>query len=247
MSAPGPGSAWRLLLLQASWNRRDMQSWGWVVARLPWLRRQGLDPAARSAWLAGELRFANTNPHVAGLLLGALDRVEGEQGPGAAARLRDPLSRALGAVGDRLVWFALQPAFQLLALLVALGLARGEPGATAPAVLLLWAGVAVALLWLRVALWRRGWREGVAVVAWLKGSWLNAAARGLQRVARLLSLLLVPVALLWPPATAAGVVAWLPAAVGLGALLEWRGIDPLRAAAGVGIVALALGWRAAGG
>jgi len=112
-------SWWRLWALEASWNRRSLQTAGWWTALEPWLRARGWDRGRRHATLRRHGDAANTNPVLAGLALGVLMRLE-EDGDPASGTTVQALSRALGSQGDGLVWTALRPLAGLLAATIGL-------------------------------------------------------------------------------------------------------------------------------
>jgi len=119
------------LLLQASFSTDRRQALGMAAAIAPILARDG-NRARRGRRLAPYLETYNTNPAMAGPLLGALGRLEerangGDEAAGREAeRLRRALEAPLAARGDSLLWSALRPATVLLGALLAWGV--GLPG-----------------------------------------------------------------------------------------------------------------------
>jgi len=120
----------RLILLQASWNSQRMQNLGLLYCLLAWLRRQGADADFRRRFFRRYYGFFNTNPYLAGFLVGGLARLETEGSEGAdiprqlLATYRDSLGRAFASLGDQLFWLGLRPALTLVACLLAL---MGKP------------------------------------------------------------------------------------------------------------------------
>lgn len=112
-------SWWRLWALEASWNRRSLQTAGWWVVLEPWVRTRGLEAGARDAVLRRHGDAANTNPVLAGLALGVLMRLEEDRDSSAGTTVQ-AMSRALGSQGDGLVWTGLRPLTALTGVLVAI-------------------------------------------------------------------------------------------------------------------------------
>jgi PTS system mannose-specific IID component len=176
--APPPGVRasiyLRTLALQASWNPQRMQNLGMLVALLPWLRRNVVDPDERRRFCKRHFEFFNTNPYVAPYVVGGVLRLETERlvaGEAGAVRIRtfrDSLARSFAAVGDQLVWLGMRPAVLLLAAVaVLLGL---------PAVAV---GVVVVSALIQLELRRRaldvGFRRGFGLVEVLaRGGWHRA-------------------------------------------------------------------------
>jgi len=110
----------RSLMLQAWWNSENMQNLGFLFAFEPWLERIYGDPGRRSAAAARHLEFFNTQPYMAGLILGVVGALEEElarlpeagraAAEGRIRALKKAAAEALGAIGDRLFWGALRPA-----------------------------------------------------------------------------------------------------------------------------------------
>jgi PTS system mannose-specific IID component len=168
------GVGWRLWFLQASWNREGMQSLGLVACALPWARRRAgtAEPLAR--WIRRRLAFVNTNPYLAGLLLGAEMRLEEEGRMEDVDRLGPSLSRSLGAVGDSLTWETFRPAFALLGLAFALALG---PMASLAA----WLLFAVSQGWLRQRALVEGYSRGLEVVGLAAHPRVHAVVEGGHR------------------------------------------------------------------
>ncbi len=167
---------WRCLGLQATWNNQRMQNLGLLAVLSPWARGRGLDADRRRRLARRHVVYFNTNPYLAGYVVGGLLRLEDDRREGVevpetlVTNFRDSLSRACGAIGDELFWLALRPMVLMLALLA--GWLVAWP--LALAVVGLFAG---AELWLR---WRGLWlayRLGPDVVDVLsRPGWYRAVA-----------------------------------------------------------------------
>ena len=124
-------TAWQVFLrsltLQASWNDQRMQNLGLLATLAPWLRRQGLDRDRLRRVCRRYYGYFNTNPYLAGYVIGGLLRIEHDRELGRpvpdrlVSGFRDTLARACGSLGDQLFWLGLRPALMLLACLLALG------------------------------------------------------------------------------------------------------------------------------
>jgi PTS system mannose-specific IID component len=123
----------RLLVLQASWNHQRMQNLGLLVCLMPWLRGRPRDPERDRLFCRRYYEFFNTNPYLAGYVVGGLLRLEQErEGQGGLPRgqaqvFRDSLARALASLGDQLFWLGLRPATLLLAAVLALMAGHAAP------------------------------------------------------------------------------------------------------------------------
>jgi mannose/fructose/N-acetylgalactosamine-specific phosphotransferase system component IID len=103
-----------------------MQNLGLLAALVAWRRHvpTGLDQDR--LFCRRYYEFFNTNPYLAGYLVGGLIRLEQDRLAGAAVpderarTYRDSLGRALASIGDQLFWMGLRPALTLLACLLAL-------------------------------------------------------------------------------------------------------------------------------
>jgi PTS system mannose-specific IID component len=110
----------RSFMMQAWWNSESMQNLGFLFAFEPWLRRIYGDPRRRSAAAARHLEFFNTQPYMAGLILGVvggleegLARMPEASRPTAEDRIRalkKIMAETLAAIGDQVFWGALRPA-----------------------------------------------------------------------------------------------------------------------------------------
>lgn len=127
----------RTLALQASWNHQRMQNLGLLVCLMPWLRGLPRDPERDRLFCRRYYEFFNTNPYLAGYVVGGLLRLEQErEGQGGLPRgqaqvFRDSLGRAFASLGDQLFWLGLRPATLLLAAVVAFVAGPAAPWALA--------------------------------------------------------------------------------------------------------------------
>jgi PTS system mannose-specific IID component len=233
---------WRCLFMQAAWNRRGMQNLGFAYAIDPALRALYPEPARREEALARHLGFFNCHPYMAAAILGGAihheERVAAGVEPGAApSAYKAALQGPLAAVGDGFFWTALRPFF--------------GAAAVAGALLLGWPAVAAALLaynlvhlWLRLELFRSGYREGDGVVDRVARLSLPRAAERLRLAGAALcgvaaALLALRAAGPAGPAGAGGLLAVLASAGG-GWLALRRGAPLLPAAYAVALGAAGL-------
>jgi len=174
-------TAWRTMLLQATWNYERQQGIGWAYAFQPVLERLYPDAAARRARLAEHTAYFNTQPTLASLALGVAARLEEERaagaGPDAAgmARIKAALGSTLAALGDRLFWFSLRPFAAALGVLIALARPERPWGA-----LVLLGAYAAPHLAVRFAGVGWGYARGPAVLA---GTLRRAFERSITLVA----------------------------------------------------------------
>lgn len=208
---------WRLCFLQASWNREGMQSIGMVVCALPWARSRGLRGKELADWMRPRLDFVNTNPYLAGLLLGSTLRLSGEGEEALAGRLQPALSRTLGALGDALSWEGARPAwaFSSLAAAVVVG-----PWVVAVG----WLSFLLAQAALRWWGWEEGFRRGLGVVELLNRPFIHRwteSLRGFAGAALGVALVLA-LGHQQLPASASWSLAWAGAALACGLLGAWR-------------------------
>ncbi|MDY0109197.1 MAG: PTS system mannose/fructose/sorbose family transporter subunit IID [Candidatus Krumholzibacteria bacterium] len=157
------GVFWRLLSLQASWNDQRMQNLGLLACLAPWLNRQELSSQQVRSCCRRYFGYFNTNPYLAGFVVGGLLHLEHARAAGRpvserdVSGFRDTLARVCGALGDQILWLGLRPGVMLLACgLAALG--RWQ------LVLALVALVTLAQLWLRWRSLAMGFRLGADVV-----------------------------------------------------------------------------------
>lgn len=107
----------RSLLIQAGWNYQRMQNLGFVYALSPALRRAWTAPGKSAAAAARHAATFNTQPYMAGFILGNVARMEEAAaasggGPEAEARImsvRQALASSLASIGDRIFWGRLRP------------------------------------------------------------------------------------------------------------------------------------------
>lgn len=180
---------WRLLVLQASWNHQRMQNLGLLACLMPWLRARPRDPMRDRLFCRRYYEFFNTNPYLAGYVVGGLLRLEHErEGQGGLPRgqaqvFRDSLARALASLGDQLFWLGLRPATLLLAALV--GMLAG-PAALWPLAGLGLVVVAAQIVWR----WRslgRGYAAGYDIVELLGDRRWHRAITASKRATLLLA------------------------------------------------------------
>lgn len=108
---------WRSFLIQAGWNYERSQNIGFAFSLLPALRRLYPAPEAFRAAVLRHLESFNTQPYMAGFVIGNMARMEETlAGPGAPAGLeksvrdiKHALSSSLASIGDRIFWGRLKP------------------------------------------------------------------------------------------------------------------------------------------
>ncbi len=116
----------RTLFLQGSWNAQRMQNLGLLYALLAWLRTQPRDRNLNRHFFRRYFGFFNTNPYLAGFLIGGLVRLETQRAQGEPVSrqmletYRDSLGRAFASLGDQLFWLGLRPFVVLAACACAL-------------------------------------------------------------------------------------------------------------------------------
>ncbi|MEZ4455978.1 MAG: PTS system mannose/fructose/sorbose family transporter subunit IID [Gemmatimonadales bacterium] len=182
----------RLLVLQGSWTYERMQGLGFGYASLPLLRPLAGDPERYRAAVARATEYFNAHPYLSGIAVGAAARAENDGVPGAATqRLKTALAGPLGALGDRLFWIGVVPAFMGAA---ALGTVLGA-GLAAPLVAVLgYLAVRLVVTWWGV---RLGYQAGTGVAAALKTSGLGTTAERAGLAAGLLVGAAIPLAARW--------------------------------------------------
>jgi mannose/fructose/N-acetylgalactosamine-specific phosphotransferase system component IID len=173
------GSGWRLWFLQSSWNREGMQSLGFLVCQLPEARRRGLAGQKLAEWARARLGYFNTNPYLAGLVLGASLKLEGSGREAESFRLQKGLSSSLGALGDPFFWEGARPAVAYLGLSAAFLV--GPIG-----ILAAWAIFLLASATIRELCLRLGVSRGLGVVDLLTRPWVHRWLR-FTRAAALVS------------------------------------------------------------
>lgn len=118
----------RSFLLQGLWSFERMQGLGFLFALDPCLRRLYPEPERRREARLRHLEYFNTQPHLAGFILGAVAGMEREasllEGSRKEERVRRLLSvkramaSALAAMGDGIFWGVLRPVCLALAVAV---------------------------------------------------------------------------------------------------------------------------------
>jgi mannose PTS system EIID component len=108
--------------IQGSWNYRTLQGSGFAFALLPALRHvHGHDAARLQDSVARHTHLFNAHPYLAGIVLGAVARLEADgEAPELIDRFKNALRGSLGALGDRIVWAGWRPACILLGMFVLL-------------------------------------------------------------------------------------------------------------------------------
>jgi len=247
----------RSLLLQACWSFERMQGVGLSYCLEPWLEEVwGGDPEALRAAKVRHQAFFNTQPYVAGIVIGMICGLE-EEAAGAlpeerAAKLerlqalKTAASAALAGIGDAFFWGALRPFCAALALCLALSLRHLHPAAA-----VLWAAGAylivhnTAALTLRWRGLRLGYEWKGAIAARLKELPAQAAIRRVRFAAFALAVgaTAIMAAAFSPSAATRGLLA-LAAFAGLRLLplrMTTHGIYAATCALGV-VIAAATAW-----
>jgi PTS system mannose-specific IID component len=144
----------RQFVVQGSWNNRSMLGSGFAFCMIPLLRGRGLSGEGLDDAVRNHTSTFNTHPYLAGLVLGAVTRMEdGGADPETIARFKRAIQGALGALGDVLVWGAWRPVTILLALVLVW--AGAPPWIPVSVFLVLYNGGHLALRW-----W--GYNQGLA-------------------------------------------------------------------------------------
>ncbi|NOZ85447.1 MAG: PTS system mannose/fructose/sorbose family transporter subunit IID [Deltaproteobacteria bacterium] len=114
----------RQMLILSAFNPREMQAIGFAYAVLPALKRacrnknkgeieqkrkKCLDEAVKR-----HLEPFNTHPYLGAALVGAVSRLEMENRPQEAVRLKASASGPLGGIGDQVIWKVVLPAIALV-------------------------------------------------------------------------------------------------------------------------------------
>lgn len=90
-----------------------MQSLGFSFALIPVFRRLYTDAAVRSARMADQMEYFNTQPYFASFVLGAAARSEEERAGGSDRTVPEGFKKALmaplGALGDSFFWGSFRP------------------------------------------------------------------------------------------------------------------------------------------
>ena len=166
---------WRSFFLQASWNYQGQQNIGLASAMTILFEEMfGRDAASMNAALARALKPFNTQPYMAGPIMGALIKAE-ELGPEGGypterlERLKTALMTAFAAIGDAFFWNALLPAAAVLSLFWAV---RLEPVGALVYLAVFNLGHIVC----RVGGFFKGYQEGSGIVVLIDRLSLPAAA-----------------------------------------------------------------------
>jgi len=208
------------LVLQAAFNGERRQGLGVAAALAPAAR---FWPAAgdRRAFFRRHLENFNTNPAMAGPILGAVVRLEERaaagDGPALARvpRLKKALEGPFAAAGDALLWSGVRPAAGHLGSAVAI-----LAGAWGAALFLVLYNAVHLGLRMGGVFW--GYRRGEEIHRLLASPGLRAATTAVAGVVPAAAALLAAVAL-GPPAGKAGPALLGAAALALGGILGRRG------------------------
>ncbi|MCA9771603.1 MAG: PTS mannose/fructose/sorbose transporter family subunit IID [Myxococcales bacterium] len=166
----------RSFFIQGSWNFERMLNQGLAYSLLPGLREIYGEGKELDESVKRYMEFFNTHPYLAAPMIGAMLRLEEENGSGGADEIRVFKQRIMGiggALGDPFYWKALRPLMGLVGVAVAwLG------SLWAPVVALVVYNVAH--LPLRIGGFVLGYREGPNVVQRLRTLDLPSRARGIK-------------------------------------------------------------------
>lgn len=117
--------AYRSLYVQATFNYERMMGLGYCFCLIPFIERLFEKVSLQAQYLAKNLGFFNTNPYMAGWLIGAVLRLEeqalhtGIPNERNIAKFKKHMSQSLAAIGDQLFWRQLKPICAMLGLVVA--------------------------------------------------------------------------------------------------------------------------------
>lgn len=110
---------WRSFFLQAAWNNRGKQNLGLAAAMQPVFQKicGRWTPGLTDAMLRSLEPF-NTHPYMVGIILGAMIRLEEDEGFTLEKRVRiyRALSTAFAAIGDAFFWNGLLPTAGVIAM-----------------------------------------------------------------------------------------------------------------------------------
>lgn len=153
----------RSFLIQASWSYDRMQSLGFAYAVLPALRKLYPEPGEYRSRLQLHMEYFNTQPYLAGFILGAVVRMEEERASGRnptvdIPALKNTLMAPLGALGDSFFWGSFKPLAVVIALACLLTGAWWAP-------LLFLVLYNSMHIWVRAGVLRSGYRTAGDVVA----------------------------------------------------------------------------------
>lgn len=196
---------WRSLFLQVFWNYERMQGLGFAFAIAPALRKAHPDAAAFHEALKRHSGYFNTQPYMAGFILGVVARLESDRhaakDEARITAIKTAMASALAGIGDALFWGTLRPFCAILALGVWLTLAgAGLGGAQAmaaallayllafniPAMIVRWQGLSV------------GYAAGDKIVDEIKRFHWQERIRWLRRAGRTLAVVITLSALVVP-------------------------------------------------
>jgi len=156
----------RGLFVQSCWNFDNFQGVGFTYALDLGALPLGGEEKEVKAVYERHMKYFNTNPYMAGLIVGGVVRLEEERLKGGATieqieTFKRDLMAALGALGDSLIWGTLRPFASLLAVMAALIFESPAP----LVFLLIYNGLT---LWIRVAGIKNGYAYGSEILHYLK-------------------------------------------------------------------------------
>ena len=116
----------RSFFIQAGWNYERNQNVGFAFALLPALRRAYGATERFSSALLRNLELFNTQPYMAGFILGNVAKMEEKLAAGpeneeaikTAAGVKQALASSFAAIGDRIFWGRLKPMTTQVCLIV---------------------------------------------------------------------------------------------------------------------------------
>ncbi len=159
-------TVFRVFFIQAAWNYENFQGIGFTYALVPFLQKRDLGSEEAREFMKRHLNYFNTNPYLAGMIVGGTirleeERLEGRATPGQVEAFKNDLVGPLGALGDSLTWGALRPLAGLAAVLVAI-----IADSLAPLIFLVLYNTFA--LWLRVSGVKNGYAYGDGLLRYLK-------------------------------------------------------------------------------
>ncbi len=198
----------RSFFLQTLWNFERMQNVGFAFAAAPLLKRVYKTREMYGRALRRELKFFNTHPYFATIVMGVIFAKErSREDPSAGddptlGVLKDSMGGAFGAIGDHVLWGTWRPFAAILALSVGVLVAFPQWGIPRPGLFNHEAASICAKWWIAgflgvfnsVHLWLR-WRglqkavdDGPLVVQWVKSLYLQTWAAQTRRLGLVLLL-----------------------------------------------------------
>jgi mannose/fructose/N-acetylgalactosamine-specific phosphotransferase system component IID len=107
----------RSFFIQAGWNYEKFQNLGFAFAMLPALKRIYPPGGKLNAAVKRHLGIFNTQPYMAGFVLGNMTKIEEEAGPDGPSEavekkmleVKAALAAGFAAIGDRFFWGRLKP------------------------------------------------------------------------------------------------------------------------------------------